>query len=362
MIDQSFEGIFFVTPDFINFYSLKSSGVAHFEYPVNSVLYQELNDSSTLETAFKSFLTVRKFTPGKVIVVLSESLVFHEAITNMNVADQNSVMDNFYKYVPIHKDTMIKHVFIDNNATHILAFDKRLPLLIRDTLEGMSWIIPLIIPMNVFQTGIGDQLTPDLIKVIFKNEPLLIKSRLPLTTEIISATTLQEETTKDKNQQTDKTKVGFLIVALLCLYTVSVYAIMTPFLNNPAKRKVASMSDQRPVVPSNESPTTIAQNPTQIPTAAFKSKELLSVLINAASPIASDTAMIKNALETHGFTGVKTDIGQTDNNADIKILISKNVSPEVQTELYSLLKPSYPNMQVVGAPSEATLDVIIYIR
>ncbi len=361
MIDQSFEGIFFVSPNFINFYSLKSSDVAHFDYPVNSVLYQELNDSSALEVAFKTFLTAGKFTPGKVIVVLSESLVFYEAITNMNMADQNSVMDNFYRYVPIHKDTMIKHVFIDNNATHILAFDKRLPMLVRDTLEGMSWIIPLIIPMNVFQTGIGDQLTPEMIKVIFKNEPLLLKSKLPLTTDVISANTLQEETTKDKNQQTDKKKVGFLIVALLCLYTVSVYAIMTPFLNNPAKRKVASMSDQRPFVPTTQTATV---PPSQIPTptSAFMSKESLSVLINAATPTTSATATIKSALETHGFASVRTDVGQTDNNTDLKILISKNVSPEIQTELYSLFTPSYPKMNIISAPPEATLDIIIYIQ
>jgi hypothetical protein len=356
MSQSSFDAVFFIAPGFLTYYDMKQPVEARFDYPPASVIYQEMADPAAFETAFRSFLLERKFVPGKVVLMLAESLVFSEAIAGiMSLADQNVEIENFYKYVPIPKETIIKHVFVHADTTTILAFDKRLPLLINSLLGQTGWQVMLIAPMSVFQTGLGDQIAAEYLKTLLQNEDLLLKSRLPLVTQTITPTTLEHVATKEKNQESDKKRVGLLVACLLCLYSVSMYALFaTGVLHLPGNKKIASMSQKKLTIQTSQT--------TSVPTPAYKPKEALRLRINADSLTASAAAQITGLLREHGFVNTPSESKPIANPNDNVILISRSVSPAVRTELQSTFGPLFPGFHIMDKPVDETFDIVINLH
>lgn len=365
------DAVLFITPNFLTYYRLTPAESSSYVFPPGTVVYQEVLAENQLSAGIQTFLAENKFTPGKLIILLSDSMVFYESIAGVDVTQQNTAMEQFYKYVPVAEEDMAKHVFVYQNATYFVAFDKRLLLFIKKIFESAGWQIILISPVSIFGLGQGDQLPWESVNAILPNDALLIKSNLPFGQKpvAIDTATIAREVAEEKNNQTDKKKITVLVICLLCFYIVSSYAVINSGLfSAPSNRRVASIEDQRPPLQSqptrsvvNQDNPTQPQTQTQQPTPA-KSKDTLTVLINSASLSALDTAKVKLALEGKGFTNISTDGGTTENNTGIKVLASRNVSPQTRTELTSALATLYPAVQIFDAPTEATVDIIIYIQ
>lgn len=320
-----------------------NGNVKHLDFPADIVSNSDIISPNQYEKLLVDFIAPEIVRKQKVILVLSEDIIFQKSIPLIEVKILDENMADFVNMIPIESQQLVKRgVKVDDNV-QLFAVNKQLFEKIIEVLEKASFEVLALVPLSLYSTD-GD-FSEDLIKKIYQNKQFLKN------TNFLSQSFLDGNSTQDK-----KTFIiiGFLltiITILGSLLVVMYFKLPLPYSNLQKNIKISE----------NTSATTNAESisPQPATESAALSKEQLEITILNGTGIAGQATKVKDLLIELGFLKVSTDNATGAKAEDTVIVFSPRVVDSLRQEIMDNLKEIFISISAQTNSATSSADILI---
>ncbi len=346
--------VIYLRRQLLEMYNLSGGLIQTVTYPSEIVANEEILDRAKFVQLIKNSLTERAGIPEyEATLVLSEELLFQKTFSTGSPEETKPEAEAFYSEIPFAAEKLVKKEINLGRETRLIATNKEVFTVIKEVLQSAGWKVKAIIPVtlvNDFSRGEG--LNPGDIKHILKSN-FLVKDADFLTADgaDISPAVAYRQLPEENN------KLLFLLLALVSIaagFTVTWFVSRgkIPQINKFLPQKSAGAPAAKPTA-TKETKTT----PVSTPSAAFKKKAELKILVLNGSGVIGQAGLVKKNLTSLGFTNIEVGDAPQEKNTTTADF-SAQVSYAERSEITKELKKEFTEVteQVATASAE---DVLI---
>ena len=343
------------------------SNVWQFPFAPELVRNLDVVNKEQLTTLIKGFIQTNKVVPGKIVVILSDSVIFQKDLTTqaqpqLDLAAkelQDKEIKNFLDNVPF-EETMSRVI----NGLRIVAANKDLMDTILEPFKKIGCIVNAVVPAFIYEKYIdfSGGLNKNIAKTVFQQGDILKQGSLLINEaqapKEVPADEIPAQPAKKSNNLRQYMLSGVFVLLLLLLGIVY-------FAQNRSNEKPLSKSSlPQPSGSLSISPTIPIAQSAISPTASLPAQPMdlknikITIIGNKETEVVSNA--IKNLLAAQGFKTIETKDSADALPAKSSVLFSKSVSDEIRKMAVLEIKKLFPDVIVSESQEEApTINIIL---
>ena len=315
------------------------------KFPPTVLQNIEIQDSETFEKLTITFLTNLKVKKQKIIIVLSEDLLFQKEIVTVDSEELKERSQNFLDSLPFASDKVVIKRVDDGQRKFIFATNKKIFKLLTEILESLDCEVKAIVPITLFKEKykIDGELTADLAKKISSEENLLKRGNF-----------LEDTPETPSGEHSSKIKLGlFLGIILLILVGIALLLIRSNLIENLKKESKVKLVSE---VKKEGSESALPLESTKSGEIA---KEELKIQVLNGTGIAGQAGKIKDMILELGFKEVETGNAEGTEESKTIVVFSQKVDSSSQEEIVDELEKIFASVSVKEATQAAEFDIIV---
>ncbi|KKR78336.1 MAG: hypothetical protein UU23_C0001G0100 [Candidatus Curtissbacteria bacterium GW2011_GWA1_40_9] len=326
------------------------------DFTPDSVKHLEIINIDSFRQNLKQFFQRNNLSTNKIIIVLSDNILFEKEISSREINTQKTQTQNFVDEVPIEPEKRGTFTISQQNKELTIITNKQLYEVIIDILARQNVAVTHVVPSIFYLPKIYGPLGKQIIKKITQDNNILNKIDFLSQSEAQNSqhdgeTQRDQKTAQPDNNQTAKAVIGIVLVGVSVALSLYAFGIV----NNPFNK--SDNTKQQPTQ-KNNTPTQAVdrvENTNQpVP------KETLSVQIISAGT-RDQTAKVNTILETLGFNNIA--IGSLSITGSDKTIVnySASVSSEIKSELQNELEKIFIEVITTDKTIDPNYDISIVI-
>ncbi len=303
----------------------EKEGTESLELPVGSIKNSEVTDKEKLKEAIVDFLAKTEIKKQKVILVLGDDVIFQKIIPFTTREELLEKDREFFINTNLDSQSLSKKTLKNGNEVYLIAANRQLYNCVIEAFDAVSWRINYAVPAFVF--GIKNN------KMEINDSALLLKNG-----SLIKNSNFLENESKENKTKYIIFGAVFLIIILL-VFAVFKLQIFKSFLmgNNDSNINTVILPSSIP---------TVTADPSRTPTLILVNKKDLKIQILNGTGVPGQAKLVKNNLETLGYTNIFTGNVNNATNTATLVTFSQNISIDNRDEIKTLLKNIFTKVTI----------------
>lgn len=329
-------------------------------YTPNLVRSLEILDVTAFEKLISQFLTQAGLKKEKVLIVLSDEIVFQKTIPVISGEQMEKMIQDFLTSIPFNAQKVSFKKIASESEMIIFSVNKDFYRSVQTVLENMGFTLSAVVPISVFKERLtieDEVLSPSLVGKILSKKSL-----------IKAADFLSDAQGQIKPSIFHKSfpLIYLMIFGILLISAVSFWgAVSFGYIDNPLKffskdKKVDKSTDSQK--PAEATPTASEKESTASSKEATESsklkKEDITIRILNGSGIEGQASVLKEQLESLGFTNIETGNAEDKTNTKTTVIFSNDISIKDKNEIVEELEKTFTKVES-EVQEDLEFDVII---
>lgn len=330
-------------------------------YPPNLVQNLEVLDVPGFEKSISQFLTQIGLKKEKVLVVLSDEIVFQKTIPVISGEQMEKMIQDFLSSIPFNAQKVSFKKIASESELIIFSVNKDFYRSVQTVLENMGFTLSAVVPISVFKERLtieDEVLNPSLVGKILSKKDL-----------IKAADFLSDAQGQIKPSVFHKSfpLIYLLIFGVLLISAVSFWgAVSFGYIDNPLnffskdKKADKNIASQKP---AEATPTASEKESTASTKEATESsklkKEDITIQILNGSGIEGQASALKEQLESLGFTNIETGNAGGTPAKETTVIFTSKVSSDILDQILAELEETFESVSSQEETEVAEFDIII---
>ena len=335
MFNKNF--VLFLKRDSLELYLANSDGPKNkLSFPPEIIKYEEIIDEAKFENLISSFLQKELVSNQKVIILLSQDILFQKTISAKDKNLEEAEIKKFTDEIPFDVSKTATVKVPTTAGLNIIATNKKLYLPIATACEKLNSQVEAVIPSTIFGISKDLPLTKNDIAQIIKNPKLVNASNFLL----VQADT-DSQIDQERSKSFAKNNKNILFILLFVLIIIAVIS----FIFIKQKKQAVSPKKELEITQGSPMPT-----PSEESTAGAEieeiSKEDLKIQILNGTGVAGQAQDLADLLKSDGFGDVTLSNSPTTDNTQAKVSFKDRVPQIVKDNLTQKLEEIFETVQV----------------
>ena len=336
--------------------------LARLEFPPDVAKDEEIIDSSKFEELIFTFLNKLSLKENSAQIVLSEEVIF--AKTNpLSIEDsEEKQAQQFFEEVPFDPQKIAKRAIKTKNGVNLFAANKNLFLAIISVLSKIQIEAQNVVPATMFGiTSTSSALTKNDLKQITSNSDLIKMSNFLEGLESAQSQSSPQPKTQEQKTQEETTSsssnllpiIGVVLIILGAAFAIYLYK--KPDLKN-LNLSIPLLKKQAPTAQISPSPTIDIISSS--PEVSQVTKDQLTAKVLNGTGKSGQASLVKNALESLGFSQIQTDNAATQDFQNTTVDFSSKVPTPIRQEIVDNLQKTFSQVKMNVEVSQ-DFDIIV---
>lgn len=319
---------------------LSDKDIEKLDFPKEYFDDMRVLEGEKLKSLIVGYLAKIDVKKKNVSILISQEVLFQQSIPLTELEDVKKQSDAFFKEIPLSEDELAKKTLTNDKEVYLIATNKELFSVIKDSFEQTGWTVESILPASLF---FGFQKDGDITKKdaenVYKSDALYQAANF-----LSDAKSPLIETSEEKKSS----KKWVIILAI-------VLAVVLVGFGAKASGKLSFLA--KPAPTPTAAPT---QAPTPTPSVTPKDKGLIKIQILNGSGVPGQAGQVKSSIVDLGFTSsnITTDNADTSDHQGTTAEFGNSVSKDDRDSVIKALKKTFTSVTDKDSSSQA-YDIII---
>ena len=335
MFNKNF--VLFLKRDSLELYLANSDGPKNkLSFPPEIIKYEEIIDEAKFENLISSFLQKELVSNQKVIILLSQDILFQKTISAKDKNLEEAEIKKFTDEIPFDtsKSAYIKIASGDN--IFLVATNKKLYSPIAAACEKLNSQVEAVIHSTIFGISKDLPLTKNDIAQIIKNPKLVNASNFLL---VQADTDSQIDQERSKSFAKNNKNILFILLFVLIIIGALSFVLIRQKRSKDSPKK-ETVTVQTSPIPTPAEESTAAAEVEEV------SKDALKIQILNGTGIAGQAQDLADLLKSDGFGDATLSNSPTTGNAQAKVSFKDRVPQIVKDNLVKKLEEIFAEVQV----------------
>lgn len=322
-------------------------------YPQNLVQNLEILDIVNFEKSLSQFFKSSLANKNKVLIVLSEELLFSKTFPLITDVQIDQMVSDFVESVPFSPNKVSYKKISRQSELILISTNKDFYVAVKKALEDTGVEIMAVVPISSFKDNLGfedDSIDTSMAKKILGDKNLIKAS------DFLSD---EEGQIKQSVMHKSFSSIYLIILGVLLIGSVAILgAVAFDLIPNPLSLLEKDKKEEvKKVIPEKTPPIKEASPSSKEASQSAKLKEELTIQILNGSGIAGQAGSLKEQLEALGFKNIETGNTEKEDQTETTAFFSDQVSSEDRQEIVDELESTFEKVTEQEGPEDLEFDV-----
>lgn len=311
----------------------------------------EVLDVSAFEKFITQFLTQTGLKKEKVLIVLSDEIVFQKTIPIISGEQMEKMVQDFLGSIPFNPQKVSFKKIANESEMIVFSVNKDFYRSLQTVLENMGFVVSAVVPISVFKERLtieDEVLSPSLVRKILSKKDLIKASDF-----------LSNVEGQIKPSIFHKSFSLIYLVIFVVLLISAVSFLGAKFFDKDKKVGESVKSKKLPEATLSALKKESTSSPKEATESAKLKKEEITMQILNGSGIEGQAAALKDDLEGLGFTNIETGNAIGTLTKDTTVIFSSKVLSDDQDQILTQLEETFESVSSQKETDRAEFDVII---